>query len=505
MSTSIKVTLNGKIIPAVVGLTLSEITKGEKPCGGHGRCGKCKVIATGVLSEPSAAELTLLSEDEQAAHVRLACMTRAMGDCEIRTLDTAAQVQIVTDGTLPAHEAAPSFSGYGVALDIGTTTLAARLYDTAGNLLAEASALNPQQKWGADVISRIEAALGDHAHALADAIRQALNALMTELADTARIAKQKIDGVVITGNSVMLSLLTEESVEPFSHAPFDARRLFGETLTAAELGLSGLHADAEVYLPPCISAFVGADTVCALLSTQICNATQTAMLADIGTNGEMALWHNGSLTVCSTAAGPAFEGVGISMGMRGAVGAIDRVALRDGVMQAHTVGEGTPIGICGSGLVDAVACLLESEVLDETGYLEDDPITVSEPVVLTQQDIRMVQLAKSAICAGLSTLLQRAGVGVDAVETLSIAGGFGKYLNMKHAGRIGLIPEALTHRFKVVGNAALTGAALLLLDRNTRREAARLAQDAVVRDLASDPVFADLYMMGMMFESDTAL
>lgn len=173
--------------------------------------------------------------------------------------------------------------------------------------------------------------------------------------------------------------------------------------------LTCLHPATPVYLPPCISAFVGADITCAILATQLCEGN-TALLAGIGTNGEMALWHDGKLTVCSTAAGPAFDGVGISMGMRGADGAIDKVTLSEGALQAHILGNGPPVGICGSGLVDAVACLLENGILDESGCLEDDSVVIADPVALIPKDIRMLQLAKSAICAGLVTLIDDAKI-----------------------------------------------------------------------------------------------
>ena len=499
----ITVTVNGQSISAVSGLTLSEIVRGEKPCGGHGKCGKCKVIATGDLSPLTEAERDILSADELGRHVRLACMTRVLGDCTVITEAAEETEQIVTDGALPEMEIQPIFSRYGVAMDIGTTTLAARLYDAAGKCLAVASRINPQQIWGADVVSRIEAALGGKATDLASAIRAALHSMLAELADKALIGSQDIDGVVITGNTVMLSLLTAQSVEPFSHAPFAAERLFGETLSAKDLDLSCLRADTPVYLPPCISAFVGADATCAILATRLCkgdNAVPAAMLVDIGTNGEMALWHNDKLTVCSTAAGPAFEGVGVSMGMRGAVGAIDRVRVEDDWLQAHVIGDVTPIGICGSGLVDAVACMLDLEILDEGGYLEYDTFTIQAPVCITPKDIRMLQLAKSAICAGLVTLLRSEGMTSADVSTLYISGGFGSYLNKDSASRIGLVPAGLAARSTTVGNAALAGAAMLLLNKDMATRAVTVAQGATILDLATNPIFADQYMAGMMLE-----
>lgn len=499
MNKKIFVTVNGKREASMAGLTLSEILRGEKPCGGHGRCGKCKVKARGALSPLTDAEKTLLSAEELADGIRLACLTRAIGDCEIETRETAGGERIVTEGELPTFEIKPTFEQYGVAIDVGTTTLAARLYDRAGHLLAEISRLNPQQAWGADVISRIEAALADKARELSHAIRSALNDMIEELTDAANIPAGEIDGVVITGNTVMLSLLTGESVEPFSHAPFDVKRLFGESVSADSLELSHLQANTQVYFPPCISAFVGADTTCAILATSLCQS-DTAMLADIGTNGEIAMWHNGKLAVCSTAAGPAFEGVGISMGMRGAEGAIDRVSVQDGQLQVHVIGSGTPVGICGSGLVDAVACMLDLEILDESGYLEEDKFLIQAPVCLKPKDIRMLQLAKSAICAGLTTLIQRMKSDFSDISTLCIAGGFGNYLNRESAAKIGLIPRSLTEKTRAVGNAALGGAVMLLLNQGAREEAEALAKNAAPVDLSVDPVFSEQYMSGMMLD-----
>ena len=426
MNDMIKIIVNGESRFVPSGLTLSEITGGEAPCGGHGKCGKCKVYARGNLSAPSEAELRLLSEDELKSGIRLSCLTYAVGDCEVETISST-EAQIVTGGTSVGFELKPTFKNYGIAIDIGTTTLAARLYDNKGMLLSEYSRLNPQSEWGADVISRIEASMAGKRDALAQSILEALDEMTVSLASSAKIDAKEIDGVVITGNTVMLSLLTREDVEPFSHAPFEAKRLFGETLSAKELGLELLAPDASVYLPSCISAFVGADTVCALLATDLCGA-DCAMLADIGTNGEMALSFNGTLTVCSTAAGPAFEGVGISMGMRGSVGAIDKVCLADGELEAHVIGGGEAVGICGSGLVDAAAAMLEAEIIDETGALDDDPFVLKDPVSLSGKDIRMLQLAKSAICAGLMTLAENAGLEPEDIPKLCIAGGFGNYL-----------------------------------------------------------------------------
>ncbi len=496
MNDRILITLNGKAVPATQGTLLSTVIHTDAPCGGHGRCGKCRVIARGCLSEPSVAERDLLSEQELAGGIRLACKTRALGNCEIVAETAGQKPRIVGAEGLTDPELHPTFEGYGIAIDLGTTTIAAQLYDAAGNLLGQASRLNPQSRWGADVISRVEAALGGQARKLAMSVREAVDDIIARLAAETPIDPMAIGGLVITGNTVMLSLLTEQSAVPFSRAPFEVERLFGEELTAGDLELASLGADVPVYLPPCISAFVGADTVCAVLATRMCD-DGTAMLADLGTNGEMALWKDGRLTVCSAAAGPAFEGVGISMGMSAADGAIDKVLIINGHMEAHVMGGGAPVGICGSGLIDAVTCLLDLEILDESGNLDGSEAAILSPVRLTQKDIRMLQLAKSAICAGLTTLAESRGLSLAEVARLYIAGGMGNYLSPISAARIGLLPKILAGRSVAVGNAALTGAALLLLDSTLRPRASALAADAVTLELSTSDLFADRYLSGM--------
>lgn len=498
MKNRITVTVNGVPTTVSEGTWLCEVTGGELPCGGHGKCGKCRVTVKGAVSPPTTEEQQFLSPAELAAGVRLACLVRVLGDCEITTEQKGARAQIVVCGALPRFDLDPLFPEHGVAIDVGTTTLAATLYHVSGKPLASTSRINVQAKWGADVISRIEAALGGDAKALAEAIRGAINEMIGELAASAGIDPQTIGDVVITGNTVMLSLLTEKSVDPLSHAPFAATHLFGEVLTAGALDLTSLSPSTTVYLPPCISAFVGADTTCAILATDL-TKKNNALLVDIGTNGEIALLNEGGLTVTSTAAGPAFEGFGISCGMRGEEGAIDKVTLVNGTLHPHVIGGGTPKGICGSGLVDAVACMLDCEVLDESGFLEEDPYPLADGISLKGEDIRALQLAKSAIHAGIMTLIDEKGLTLADIGTLFIAGGFGNYLNQRNAKRIGLLPNEPTLNKEAVGNAALGGAAMLLLNQDLRLVAAKIAGEATVLSLSTNKKFVNYYIEGMLF------
>ena len=460
----------------------------ELPCGGKGRCGKCRVTASGNLSPVSETERGHLSRRELEAGIRLACCTAVEGDCRV-FLGGEAKSVICGGGEMPDFTLKPLFHTFGAAVDIGTTTLAARLYGHKG-LLAQASGINPQNRYGADVISRIGGALAGKGVEMAQCIRKALKALLEELSGEAGISPEQIDALAITGNTAMLYLLTETDPDCLSHAPFEASRLFGELWRGVDLELP--CPTAKVYLPRCVSAFVGADLVTALLASGLWRKEETSVLADIGTNGKR-------LYCCSTAAGPAFEGTGLSMGMAGKEGAIDRVAVQEGALCSHVIGGGKAAGVCGSGVVDAMSAFLELGLMDETGCLTKDPVFISERVSISQRDVRMVQLAKSAVCAGIQTLIENAGISMAEVDRLVIAGGFGSYLNLENAGKIGLIPPALARKASPIGNGALLGAAMVLLNQDFIELSSRLARQAETVDLAVSSIFQERYLEGMLF------
>lgn len=493
-------------VRAPVGVTLLSVLRDQAPgaaqaldtpCGGDGRCGKCRVMARGALSAPDAAEKRVLAPAALTDGWRLACRARILGDATV-TLPIAAARQIRTDGYMPAFTPSPMYARYGVAVDIGTTTLAAQLCGE-GACLAAASALNPQAGFGADVISRIGYALSGPAQAaaLAASVREGIAGLCRQLCAEAAVPATAVDALVLTGNTAMLYLLTGRDPACLSAAPFTAEHLFDETLPAEALQLP--FPGARVVLPPCISGFVGADIVTALLASDICARPETALLVDIGTNGEIALWHDGRLLCCSTAAGPAFEGAGIEMGMGGKAGAVDHVTVNGGALVAHTVGGGAPVGICGSGLVDALACLLETGQLSETGLLAGGRAVIAPPVALTQRDVRMAQLAKSAVCAGIETAVARRGLSYADVQSFCVAGGFGSYVHMENAGRIGLIPRALVPVTRVLGNAALSGAVMLLQNTAFLGDVRHIAAAAETLELSTSPAFAAAYVDGMLF------
>lgn len=454
------------------------------PCGGRGNCGKCVVEITGLISEPNQTEIT--------AGVRLSCQIQLFGDAEVRLPGDCTIEEIEVSGHCQVSRLNPMQGNCGVAVDIGTTTLALRLFDLRnGKCLSTCSMENPQRNLAADVMGRIQAALSGESENLQRLIRNAIDRMLNKVSKEAGCSRENIDIAVVTGNTTMLYLLLGHNVAPLAAAPFKADRLFDEHQDF--LGL-------PTYFPPCISAFVGADVSCAVLSSGMCRSDEIALLCDIGTNGEIALWKDGKLYVTSTAAGPAFEGAGISCGCGSIKGAIDKVWTKDGKLCVHTIGNAQSVGLCGSGLIDTIAAGLELEQIDESGALESEAFTISEKVKLLQKDIRAVQLAKAAIAAGIETVLLAASVPVDAIGKLYIAGGFGSHLNIASAVQIGLIPRMLSEKVIVLGNAALTGAGRLLLDRSYFEEIRRIVSASVHINLGGNAVFGEKFIERMFFE-----
>ena len=452
------------------------------PCGGHGNCGKCAVELSGAVSKPN--------EQERKVGKRLSCQAVIFGDATVFLPDDGRAMNIETETGTQTVSLQPMSGKYGAAVDIGTTTIALKVFDLeTGQCIGTAAALNPQTAEAADVMGRIEAAMGGKLSQLQDEVTQCIQGLMRKAVSE----EKQPDVLAITGNTTMLYLLCGINPESLSHAPFLA-----ETLFDTDFSFPGIPA----YLPPCMNAFVGADITCAVLASGMCSREETSLLCDIGTNGEIALGKDGALYVTSTAAGPAFEGAGISCGCGSISGAIDRVWLKDGKLQIHTIHEAKAVGVCGSGLIDAVAAGLKSGEIDETGALEDDELSLAEGVALEQKDIRSVQLAKAAIAAGIETLLETAGTAIEEVKTLYITGGFGSHLNVESAMEIGLLPRGIEGRTQVLGNAALAGTARVLLDQREKRELSRIAGLSRHVNLGGNAMFNEKYVDNMLLGND---
>ena len=473
----------GITIPVEEGTTLlqAEIQAGLKPsapCGGNGTCGKCKVTL-------------------QAGAEVLACQTIVTANMVVtvpqesaaRILTQSQSVQCVPDGT----------DAYTLAIDIGTTTVVAYLLSgKTGALLTQASTLNPQGQYGADVISRIQYVLDGSGQEMQQCILAALDSLTRQAAKQAGIAPENITRAAIVGNTAMHHLLLGIDPRPLITPPYMPKERLERTLEASGwLPISG-----EIRILPNIAGFVGGDTVGCLVASRFDRREALTLLIDIGTNGEMVLGNRDRAVACSTAAGPAFEGAKISCGMRGAEGAVDHVFLKDGKITYHVIGEKPPLGLCGSGLLDLIAVLLETGEIDEMGHLEHGDYTLCDNVVLTQKDVREVQLAKAAIRAGIELMAKHLAVEIGAIENVLLAGAFGNYLDPASACRIGMIPPVLLEKIQPIGNAAGEGAKLCSLSGEEFSYAARLAQETGFLELAALPEFQDCYVDCLTFEED---
>jgi uncharacterized 2Fe-2S/4Fe-4S cluster protein (DUF4445 family) len=429
----------------------------EFPCGGQGRCRGCRIRVLEGSVEVNAAQRERLSAEELANGWRLACQCTLQDNLviELRQWDAA----ILVDDTPFAF--APR-EGFGVAVDLGTTTLAAQLLDlSAGRVLAVATALNSQARFGADVMSRVRFALEEGGEdQLRDLIRLQVGGLIAQLVFSAGVREAEVHDVVLVGNTVMHHLFCGLAVEPLSRYPFESEHL---GLQALDVGDWGWKVPPRVCFLPCLGGFVGSDILAGILATRLSEREDLNALVDLGTNGEIVIGNRERLLCASTAAGPAFEGARISMGMRASSGAISEVTVKDHGIECRVLGNVPPQGLCGSGLVDAVAAGLEMGRIQPSGRFTDGASgwELSPPVVLTQGDIRELQLAKGAIAAGIRTLLDQFGASAHDLKKLYLAGAFGNYINRASAERIGLIgfpPE----KVEAAGNTALLGAKLAL-------------------------------------------
>ena len=404
---------------------------------------------------------------------------------------------------------------YGYAVDVGTTKIAGYLVNLeSGQTIAAGGVTNPQIAYGEDVISRIEYTErhADGRTLLQQVLVEALNKLLINLcAQTGVTILQVVDGVVV-GNTAMHHLLLKSPVHSLGVAPFVASISQPLTLPAREIGLE-LAPGAYLYLPPNIAGFVGGDHVAMLLATRASTQNQTVMALDIGTNTEISLIHHGRHLTCSCASGPAFEGAHIRDGIRAIPGAIERVRLAGKTVQVQTIQNKPAIGICGSGILDVIAELRKEDLLDARGSFRKEDARLrrengqtefvlvpaehtghGRDIAISRKDVNEIQLAKAAIRSGIEALLKEAGIPAEAIDLFLIAGAFGTYLDIGSAIRIGMFPPLPLARFQQVGNAAGSGARMMLLSATQRAEAEGMIEPIEYVELTTVPDYTDIYM-----------
>ncbi len=418
---------------------------------------------------------------------------------------------------------------FGVAVDIGTTTIVAYLMDLKNGKETDVySTLNPQRKFGADVISRIHYAneSADTLSEMNETLTACINEMIINLAARNKLNVSDIYTICFVGNTTMMHFLMGLSASNIAVNPFIPVTTLAHKCWAGSLKVN-INPSGYAFLFPSVSAYIGADTVAAVLSSGLNRSRKISLLIDIGTNGEMVLGNNKWMLACSTAAGPAFEGANITNGIGGVIGAIDRVNLSKG-FEYTTIGNGQVAGICGSGIVDAVAGMLETGIIDETGRIadEDEAETLREDlrhritslngsrafllvnkdefeenieVAITQKDVREIQNAKAAIAAGIKILVRQAGIKLEDIDRVYLAGGFGTSINIESALKIGLLPKELKGRIESIGNAAGAGAIQGLLSGKMMKRAVEIKNSIKYIELSSSREFTEEYVWCMMF------
>lgn len=503
-----------KVIKCQTGSNLLKVLQEHEiflpaPCGGKGSCGKCKILVTKGDLSVTAEDKRVLSLEEIKSGMRLACKAVVHSDVTVCVSHASEnEFTVLGSGIESLKENVSSQeSFYGVAIDIGTTTIAMSLVGLSeGQVIDTYTCINRQRSFGADVITRIQAANNGSGERLRELIREDILGGIKHLLTTNDIAYAKMQKVSIAANTTMLHLLRGYSCEGLGTHPFTPVTLAQETLSFREV--FGEDIPAEVTLLPGISVFVGADIVAGLYQENFYQKNTGTMFIDLGTNGEMALRTKDGIFVTSVAAGPALEGGNIKWGMGSIPGAISQVTIRQGKPKIRTIGEKMPEGICGTGVLEAVAELFNAEIMDETGKLAEPyfysgyPLaknSLGEDIALTQQDIREIQMAKGAIRAGIEVLLLRAGISYEEVEEICLAGGFGYYLNVEKAQTIGIFPNEFSGRIKASGNTALKGAIRFLTHPEDVKSLQILIEKSEEISIAETSEFQELYLKYMGF------
>ncbi|TFH00106.1 DUF4445 domain-containing protein [Candidatus Thorarchaeota archaeon] len=487
-------------------------------CGGRGTCGKCK-ISVHPAGDPSARDREHLSVEEMENGIRLACQSQLDERTRILLPRKESQVKILTisdakDWTIDSGLQ----NQFGIAVDLGTTTIVAYLLDLSNSVqLAQVQSLNPQTTYGEDVISRITFASREKegSKILQQLVINEINHQINQLLERAGINLNQISRIAIVGNTAMHHLLLAADTKPLGMAPYQPSISGPTTINPQHLGIQMIDSS-ELYLPPNIAGFVGGDTVGFILSQRLDQVNDVVLGIDIGTNGEIVLSDQGKMYCCSAAAGPAFEGATILHGMRGQSGAIEYLSIIDidEKPEISIIGDSPPRGLCGSAIVDVVAELHRTGIVDDSGRMhkkskrvqniekqghsymvvKEEETVDGNRILFTQKDVRQVQLAKAAIQAGIVLLLDTIGKDVSEIDRVLLAGAFGNYIRPESAMALGLLPKIEISKVIPIGNAAGEGAKGLLLSKKSRALAEKLVTETQYIELASQERFQEVFL-----------
>lgn len=449
------------------------------PCGGAGRCGRCTVLIDGDFENRVLACMTVVDRDM---------------DVTIPERDSGNVVAATDDKSLDIDELSPLSEGLGLAVDIGTTTVALDIMDMSdGSEVYSAADVNRQKVLGDDVLARIQYAADGGIEELRGLVIETINSLTEGFG-----RRSEISSVYIAGNTTMEHLFVGVDPTPIRVEPYEPVVISSE-VSGEESGLN-IDSGAKVLTMPCVSAYVGGDITSDIVYSGMDRAEGISLLIDVGTNGEVALGNADMLMVCSSSAGPAFEGGNLRSGMLARPGAIDSVRIKDGKVSYTVIGGVEPRGICGSGIIDLLAQLYLDGLIDKRGNftdraeLTDGRFIIHGDIGISVPEIRDVIMTKAAIFSASSSLLRNLGIGFQDLEKIYIAGGFGNFINMDSAIAIGMFPDVPRDRFVYLGNASLAGAKAALLSSSFRARIDEAFAKMTYVDLSSDPVFFDEYM-----------
>lgn len=461
----------------------------EFPCGGKGICGACKVrLLKGELSI-DANQQERLQKLKLGGDWRLACLCKAESDI---TLEIS-QLENIILADSSTFEFTPQI-GFGIAVDLGSTTIVTQLVSLKdGRIIDSVSAVNPQAKYGSDLIARIQVCLEGKQDEMQQLIRDKIGGMIAEMLQK---HPQEISKIALVGNTVMHHIFCGLDVKPLSFYPFESPVLQSCMFTPKNLNWK-LPEHVVIQFYPSIGSFVGSDILAGLAATKMAQRESFSILVDLGTNGEIAIGNRNKIVCASTAAGPAFEGANISQGMRATTGAISSIDFVDGEMEYHVIGNVTARGICGSGLVDAMAILLEQEKIAMFGEINsgEEEVRISKTVAISQQDIREFQLAKAAFSTGIQMLLNELQITIADVEKIFVAGAFGNFLNIKNILRTGLL-ETDEEKISKLGNTALIGAKMFLFENEAFIQ--NILDKTSHINLEGNGDFQDIYIEKMM-------
>jgi len=461
----------------------------EFPCGGQGTCGRCKVRLLNGELKKGLEQQKKLDQLGLGSDWRLACYCAAESNI---TLEVS-QFEDIILADNSTFEFKPQ-KGFGVAVDLGTTTIVVQLLNLEnGQILDADSAVNPQTKFGADLILRIQSCLDGRQEELQQLVRNKIGKMIFKILQKNSVIISK---VCLVGNTAMHHIFSGLNVQPLSFYPFESPNLGIQKFEAKQLGWN-LPENAKIWFYPSIGSFVGSDILAGVAATKMANRNEFSVLIDLGTNGEIVIGNRNKIICASTAAGPAFEGAKISQGMRATTGAISSVYTDKEKLNCHVIGNTNAKGICGSGLIDAMAVLLKKNKIGMFGEINsgEEIIELTSGVFLTQQDIREFQLAKAAISTGLQILLNRLNITYAEINKVYIAGGFGNFLNIENVIETGLI-ETKEDKIVKLGNTALIGAKMFLFEEDRFIE--NILSKTVHINLEGDAQFQDIYVGKMI-------